>query len=131
MGETTLRVWGRTIRLIGFGEDELAEVFDTFGGSIEAVAGGGEPELTVHRQHGTAAGAGERRSRHRGGSPAGKYFLDGTPFDGAEQRRDITILSEGSGADLYAEDDALVVVGGGASTIVADPLPPMLLSDII
>lgn len=131
MSETAMRIWGRMVTLTGFAGEELAEVFDTFGGSINVVTDGGEPELRVHRQHGSAAGAGERRSRHRGGSPAGKYFLDGTPFDGTEQQRDITIVSEGSGCDVYAEDHALVVVAGDAATVVADRLPPMLLSDII
>ncbi|MFI6234802.1 hypothetical protein ACIBD9_14680 [Micromonospora sp. NPDC050784] len=131
MSETALRVWGRTIRLTGFTGGELAEVFDTFGGSIDVVTDGGKPELTLHRQHGVADGAGERRSRHRGGSPAGKYFLDGTPFDGAEQRRDITIVSEGPGCGVYAEDRALLVVAGDTATIVADTLPPMLVSDVI
>ena len=131
MTETVLRIWGRTIKLANFTGEDLAEVFETFGGSIGVVTDGSESELTVHRQYGNAVGSGNRRSRHRGGSPAGKYFLDGTPFDGAEQRRDITIVSEGSGCDAYAEDRALLVVAGDTATIVADDLPPMLVSDVI
>jgi hypothetical protein len=131
MSETVLRIWGRTIKLANFTGEDLAEVFETFGGSIGVVTDGREPELTVHRQHGNAVSSGNRRSRHRGGSPAGKYFLDGTPFDGAEQRRDITIVSEGSGCDAYAEDRALLVVAEDTATIVADDLPPMLVSDVI
>ena len=65
MSEMVLRIWGRKIKLANFTGEDLAEVFDTFGGSIRVTTDGREPELTVHRQHGNAAGCTHQLRRNR------------------------------------------------------------------
>jgi hypothetical protein len=133
---TDLDVWGHHLRLTGFAEHEIAEVYDTFAGSVAQGAPAG-PTLELTRQWTTARVSDvPTRPRHRGGSSARKFFLDGTPFVAGEQHRDIGVVTEGTGTDIYvaesADGAALVSVHGPHVTVAcADVLPTLLLSDVI
>src|SRR3989442_4786050 len=129
-----LRVWGWPVRLTGFPPGEVAEVHDTFAGSVTAVAGGaGSPVLDLRREWSeVAAGTWPIRPRHRGGSAARKFFLDGTPFVAEDQHRDVAVVAEGPAMDVYHAPGAAVMVRGNQVTIsAARALPALLLSDVI
>jgi hypothetical protein len=137
---TELDVWGHAVVLTGFDHAELEEIRETFAGGLRP---GAPPGVTLNlvRQHTTAGLSGlPTRPRHRGGSSARKFFLDGSLFVAGEQRRDISVVTEGIGADVYYAESpaghggsgAVVVVQGHQVTLAASgPLPPMLLSDVI
>ena len=138
---TDFAVWGHHVRLAGFAAHEIAEVYDTFAGSVDPGTPDG-PVLDLTRQWTTAVVTGVPiRPRHRGGSSARKFFLDGTPFVAGEQHRDIGVVTEGVGMDSYLAEStdpdgrrrgALVLVRGHYVTIAAgDVLPTLLLSDVI
>ncbi|MFF2775532.1 hypothetical protein ACFVU3_11535 [Streptomyces sp. NPDC058052] len=130
-----LRIWGLDTELHGFTEREVAEVEETFAGSVAPADDAGPASADLILRRGTTASperSGRRRSRHRGGSSARKFFLDGTPYRAEEQHRDITVVSETPGLDVYAEGPARVEVRGNTVTVSCDgPVPPMLLADIV
>jgi hypothetical protein len=132
MRDVSMRIWGREVRLRDFPDAELAEVRDNFAGSLTEVDGAA-PELTVVRTYDGATASGTVvRPRHRGGSSARKYFLDGTPFDGGEQHRDIEVVAEGPTTGAYTWEATLVVVDADTVRIdAAGPASPMLLCDVI
>ncbi|MFI6893436.1 hypothetical protein ACIBM4_04890 [Streptomyces sp. NPDC050256] len=131
-----LRIWGLDTVLHGFTADEVAEVEETFAGSIgtlDSTAQAPATDLVLRRGPDAAAPpTGRRRPRHRGGSSARKFFLDGTRYRAEEQHRDIGVVQETPGLDIYSEGPARVEVRGDTVTVsCAGPLPSMLLADIV
>ncbi|MDX3537872.1 hypothetical protein PV721_26645 [Streptomyces sp. MB09-01] len=137
-----LRIWGLDVELRGFASAEIAELGETFAGSLRPLPGSGtgsgsldaEADLVLIREGAVSLPlVGHRRPRHRGGSPsARKFFLDGSRFRAEEQHRDISVIHERPGFDVYAEGPARVRVRGATVTIsCTGPLPPLLLADIV
>lgn len=134
----TLCIWGYRVVLKGFANDEVDEIRETFAGAVHdspCADQSGDP-LFLYRIVGLGR-ADERRSRrrprHRGGSDARKFFLDGQPFVAHEQRRDI--YDHGDGAYSWPTSGggrARIDVAASQVHVTCDgPLPPLLLSDIV
>lgn len=133
MADVVLEIWGRRIALRGFPAGEVAEVRENFAGSLAELPTTAPASLILHRQaaEGRFTG-GVPRPRHRGGSAARKFFLDGSRYDGGEQHRDIDVVTEGPGVDVYAWHGSLVSVHGDSVTVACPgAAPSMLLCDII
>ncbi|WP_447002317.1 hypothetical protein ACRAKI_21575 [Saccharothrix isguenensis] len=136
-GMARSRLWGRVVELRGFPDAELAEVHDTFAGSVSPAGPGEEPELLVERRYVTVpVELVEQRPRHRGGSSARKFFLDASPFHAGEQHRDIDVCVDGEGREVYRATgpagDAVVLAADGHVSLSAEGLlPPMLLADVL
>ena len=129
-----LSVWGFGVAMIGDRADAIVEEIDvTFNGAVGPLGTDADISLTLSFVDGPAAPKtiAEDRVRHRGGSAACKYFLDGTRFDATEQTRDIAIVKEFAAAAVYATQGTWLVADSNSAIIVGADLPPMLASDIV
>jgi hypothetical protein len=121
------------VALRGFPPSEVEELWDTFAGAIENGESSDGVELLVVRTELDATLSARRtKARHRGGSAACKYFLDGTPFLSEEQVRDCAVISESDRLAAYEADGAVLIVAPAMALVAAgESLPQLLLSDIV